>query len=82
MIKSLKPILALLILSLYGCATTRKTEFIEPPSVLLEDCNIPKIEGDAVNDLMLYSLELQKEIQICNTHKEALRAFYKKLREG
>lgn len=57
-------------LSLNACAnkTVYQEEIIslKPSNVLLEPLEIPSFQGTTNEDLLLYALGLEKQVQICN----------------
>lgn len=50
-----------------------KVVYEAPPSLLLLDCEEPKLRGDTFGDVLMLAMELQAALRGCNTDKYALR---------
>ncbi len=58
--------------------TIVRTEYktIDPPKQLLEPCAQPEINGNTLEDYVVYSVKATSAIKVCNYKLEALRYIY------
>ena len=61
-----------LILSISACSTKTITKYVvkRPPQEYTDPCPIPLLEGNTVQDLQLYTIDLKGELSKCNLKNE------------